>query len=331
MRRLLLFLFVCCRANSSLANEDYIRYQRMLHRADVYIYQQQPASAQLVMDSVLQEYSFVYARHCVKGLQLALQLQDDPRAEAWLQRCLLQGVPLWMLRNNGITAGLWNRPFAAQVIGHADSFYSVYLSCIDTNLRKRVAKMTEKDARRTRRVNNGIVPLRYTVYALSWWRHNRRQAREIASVIRRYGYPGERLIGLPPMLEDSLKTAAFMQKEGINIVLQQREALFMLLHYFSTRRMDMNELLYPEIAKGNLPPMQYARINDYLSINTSDKRYPSYGVHDPGQGKQMDSVDQRRAAIGIYPVEWQLQLQERHKQLRKSNRIESEIIFDTGT
>lgn len=43
----------------------------------------------------------------------------------------------------------------------------------------------------------------------------------------------------------------------------------MLLHYFSTKREDLNALLQPQVAPGNLPPYQYARINDYLSHNTS--------------------------------------------------------------
>lgn len=329
MRCLLLLLFIFGSIRSR-AGEDYIHYQQLLHRADEAILQNNLPEALLIMDSVYSDYTFVYARHCVKGLQLALKLHDDLRGARWLQRCLVQGVPVWMLRNNNITRELWQRPYGPKVIALMDSFRAVYYSRIDTNLRRHVSRMMSKDALRTRRINDGFLPLRYSFYALSWWRHNKLQAQEIAKITLQAGFPEERLIGLPPLLEDSVTLAPYMRREGINLVLQNREAFFMLLHYFSTKRPDMNELLLPQVALGNLPPMQYARLNDYLSFNTSSKRYANYHVHQPRHQENADSVNLRRARLGIYPAEYQMQHENRHNLLRKQGRLEDEIVFDVG-
>ncbi|HTN18764.1 MAG TPA: hypothetical protein VL092_13825 [Chitinophagaceae bacterium] len=313
----------------SASAQDYSAYQHCMNRVDRDIMTKNWASATQRMDSVYRDYEFIYARHCVKGLQLALLQQDEQRAAQWLGRGILQGVPLWVLRNNEVCRPVFELAATQAVLGRYDSLHRVYLSSIDTTLARRIQNMMDADTRYTRRVNDGFILLRHTLYGLQWMRHNKQQARELEQIIRQYGFPEEKLIGLPQSVEDSAELCWFAQREGVEQVLQNRQAFFMLLHYFSTKRKDLNALLLPQIAIGNLPPYQYARINDYLSRNTSAQRYPRY--YDFGSmpdEEDLAGVDQRRDALGLPPYEEQQWKRQLHWDARRSSSLGREILLE---
>lgn len=320
---LLLFLSL------SASAQDYVAYQRCINRVDQDIMKREWVSATQRMDSLYRDYDFIYARHCVKGLQLALRQEDEQRAAQWLGRSILQGVPLWVLRQNELCHLVFTMPSGQAVLARYDSLHGVYLSRIDTALARRIQHMTDADTRYTRRVNNGFIPLRHTLYGLQWIRHNKQQTRELEQIIRQYGFPEEKLIGLPQNISDSGLWAGFMQREGIDLVLQHKQAFFMLLHYFSTKRQDLNALLLPQVAIGNLPPYQYARINDYLSRNTSAQDYPRY--YDFGSmpdEEDLAVVDQRRDSLGLPPYEEQQWKRQLRWDARKNSKLGREILLE---
>lgn len=282
--------------------QDYIDYQRIINRVDNQIVAGDFRAAARRMDSIDRQYDFVFARHCIKGLQLACLSEDESRAAHWMTRCFVQGVPLWMIRNNALTKRTLSWPATGVVVGKYDSLHSVYLSRIDTALSRRIDRLMDRDAFYTRRVNDGAFPLRQTLYALQWVRNNTREIREIEEIIAQYGYPEEKIIGLPAKTGDSAGLARYMRHAGIDLVAQNRQAFFMYLHYFSTKRAGTRtmSLLRPQIAIGNMPAYQYARLQDYLSDVTSAKKYPVY-LEFSALKPWMDTtgLDSRRAAIGL--------------------------------
>ena len=313
----------------STSAQDYSAYQRCINRVDRDIMKREWASATQRMDSVYRDYDFIYARHCVKGLKLALLQQDEQRSAQWLGRSILQGVPLWVLRNHELCRPVFELAATQTVLARYDSLHRVYLSRIDTALARRIQNMMDADTRYTRRVNDGFILLRHTLYGLQWIRHNKQQTRELEQIIRQYGFPEERLIGLPQSVADSAALAAYLRQEGPDLVLQNRQAFFMLLHYFSTKRKDLNPLLLPQVAIGNLPPYQYARINDYLSRNTSAQRYSRY--YDFGSmpdEEDLAAVDQRRDRLGLPPYEEQQWKRQLHWDARKSSKLGREILLE---
>lgn len=203
----------------SSSAQDYSAYQRCMNRVDRDIMKREWASATQRMDSVYRDYEFIYARHCVKGLQLALLQQDEQRVAQWLGRRILQGVPLWVLRNHELCRPVLALPSGQAVLARYDSLHSVYLSRIDTALAHRIQGMMDADTRYTRRVNDGFILLRHTLYGLQWIRHNKQQTRELEQIIRQYGFPEEKLIGLPQSVEDSAGLYWFAQREGVEQVL----------------------------------------------------------------------------------------------------------------
>ncbi|MBL7713504.1 MAG: hypothetical protein JNL13_13615 [Chitinophagaceae bacterium] len=311
----------------SASAQDYSAYQRCMNRVDQDIMKREWVSATQRMDSLYRDYDFIYARHCVKGLQLALRQQDEQRTGQWLDRSILQGVPVWVLRQNELCRPVFTMPSGQAILARYDSLHGVYLSRIDTALARRIQNMIDADTRYTRRVNDGFIPLRHTLYGLQWIHHNKQQTRELEQLIRQYGFPEERLIGLPQNISDSGVWAGFLQQEGVDLALQHKQVFFMLLHYFSTKRQDLNALLLPQVAIGNLPPYQYARINDYLSRNTSAQRYPSYYEFGSAPADaDLGAIDRRRDSLGLPPYAEQEQKRRLRWHYRRSDSLGREIL-----
>lgn len=301
MLRILLSL-LCCGLALPAAGQSYILYQQYFNRADNDIVAGDFRTALQRLDTVGRQYAFIYARHCIKGLQLAVRSNDSARARYWLERAFLQGVPPWIIRRNSITRQALGWPSVGLVLTRYDSLHALHTRRIDTGLAHRIDALMRRDVRYTRRVNEGFFLFRHTLYGLQWIRNNTRQIRELGALTARYGFPEERLIGLPPDIYDSAAMARPLQRMGAGLAVQNRQAFFMYLHYFSTRRPDANALLLPQVSPGNLPAYQYARLNEYLAANTSSGRYPRYHESQAIRpGEDTAGLDQRRAAIGLPP------------------------------
>lgn len=297
IRILMLFLIACSVRASA---QDYCAYQRVINRCDNDIVAGDFLAALRRMDTIDRGYRFVYARHCLKAAQIAYRAGDSERAAGWVRRGLLQGVPAWVVRQNPLCRESLRWPLVSDVLLQADSLHRVYLSRIDTALAREIGELSRLDAWYTRRVNDGFLPLRKTLYGLQWVRNNTRQVRRLERIIRERGYPEEKLIGLPAALLDSAANAGFMRRAGMDLTVQNRQVFFMFLHYFSTKRNGLNELLMPQIAIGNMPPYQYARLNDYLHRATSTSRYPPYFDQRPiPEGADTTGLAARRFAIGL--------------------------------
>lgn len=326
--KLWLTLLACCLSVAGDA-QDYIAYQRVINRVDSDVISGNLSTAALRMDSIDRAYDFVYSYHCIKALQISIKLGDESRAGHWLARSMIQGVPLWVIRSNELTRKIFDLPVGQKIAAQADSLHAIYISHIDTALNRRIRRLMDADAIRTRRVNDGNPLLRHTIYGLQWVHNNTKEVIQLVDIIRQYGYPEEKVVGLSLNLEDSAALTPFMRDAGTDLVLRNREAFFMFLHYFSTKRKDMNDLLLPQVAAGNMPPYQYARINDYLSINTSARRYPRfYHFGRLPEGADPAAVNARRAAIGLPSCEAQLRTERLYLEYRKSGRLNREVILD---
>ena len=303
-----LFLVMVFFVSTVAAAQDYVAYQRVFNRVDDYIATEDWNKALLSMDSVGTKYRFVYAKHCLKALQVACMANDTVRAAYWLSRSFTQGVPPWVIRSNTITAKVLSYPVTTSVLGHYDSLRSIYYANVNLKLAHRTDSMMNIDSKYTRRVNNGFFLVRYTVSGLQWVHNNNRSYRWIKQTISQYGFPGERLIGLPLGIEDSTSAAGkFVRAVGIGLGMEERSAVFMLLHYYSTKREDAMQVFVPALHDGNLPPKYFARINDYNIIVSprKTKHMRECYTHRLNHTENTDSVNARREAIGLNTYEAQ--------------------------
>lgn len=325
MRPLILIPLLFLLLPGSVMAQSYISYQQILNRVDDDLFARAPGQALIRLDSVYHGYSFIYAKHCLKALQIACEVDDSLRAGQWLSRSFVQGVPLWVIRTNELTRKALNWQSAAATLLHYDSLRTVYHAHINKALAAEIDRLLARDYRYTRRVNDGFFLLRYTIYGLQWVKNNKREFKQLAKIIRQYGYPGERLTGLPASLEDSSANARFVRNNGMDIEIQDRRAYFMLLHYFSTRRKDINDLLLPLVDNGQLPVYFYATINDY--IDRAGHGTPYY-THQSPPKQGTEAIDVRRAAIGLQTLEAQQRNRNAVMARRKMGYMNKGIILE---
>lgn len=279
--------------------QGYIEYQRTFNRMDADISRNDLSSACERLDSIYRGYTFVYAAHCIKALQIACVQEDFVRADAWLQKSFLQGVPLWIIRNNAITRTVFENEQTAETLSQYDSLHAVYVVSLNEKVLAVIDSLYEIDQRKTRKVNDGFILLR-PFYFLSWYANNKRQARIIKEITEQYGFPGEQLIGIPGYYQDSAQANKAIDLYGP--VINDFRAYIMLIHYFSNPRPDMNNLLLENVNTGCIPAYQYGALNDFQARwgNRKNRNSRHYNVwHTDSDTTHIPAIDERRQAIGL--------------------------------
>jgi hypothetical protein len=78
---------------------------------------------------------------------------------------------------------------------------------------------------------------------------------QLIPLIKKYGFPGERLVGFNRLSSPD---------DAYNYTFQNNKALFILLHYYSRpKSCKLNPILLKEVLKGNMKPQHYASIIDF--------------------------------------------------------------------
>ena len=308
--------------------QDYIAYQKILNRIDEDIINNNLPNASLRLDTVYSGYQFIYARHCMKALQICCTANDTQRANVWLGKAFVQGISPWMIRANDACNKVLSYPGAQKILANYTNLHKQYLAGIKQPLARQVDSLLKIDYAHTHKVNDGFVLLRHTLYGLQWLRNNKRQFKIINKMIDTYGYPGEKLIGLPDFVTDSAKGYKDYCWLGPDVELQDRRVQFMLIHYFSSPRPGINDKLMPQVHNGNLPARQYAIFNDFMAEN-GRRHYPHYYAWMEYNGKDdIVALNDLRAQIGLNAWQQQQRNKERSNELMKGHRKNKEIILE---
>lgn len=280
--------------------QNYINYHRINNRADECIVNGDYKNAAVKLDSLYSGYSFIYARHCFKALQIACMLNDTANAYKWLSKCFLQGVPFWMIRANDLTTRSLYYPRSQSIINAHDSLYNVYRSHINLPLARTLDSMFVYDQKLTDRVNNGF--FLWKVYDYPRWLHNnKKQFRKVQQFIQQYGYPGEKIIGLPESDLDSLAACKHLASRG-HTYIQRIELQYMMMHCYSNPRKDIRKELIQQIELGNLEAVQYGVYADFM-YEYGRQKYGHYNRYyqwfrDHNQ-EDTTIINARRDSIGL--------------------------------
>jgi hypothetical protein len=327
MKRQLLFLIIFFACNTHA--QDYVAYHRVINRIDQDIVNNDYNTAIARFDSLYESVDFVFASHCFKALQLSCASKDSIHACKWLEKSFLQGVPLWMIRSNDLTKLVLNYASADPIIKHYDSLQHIYNISVNAGLRNRIDSLFEIDQQFTRKVNDGFFLFRYTIHGLRWLKNNKRQFELLSEIIDHYGFPGEKLIGLPKSINDSVYCADHYRHYGP--FLKETHAYIMLIHYYSNPREDINQKLGSNIHAGHLLPYQYGALNDFMA-KWGKKKYKGstyYNVwHIDPNTAHAEEIDQRRIAIGLNDYEQQKRNNMIWDERMKSKKINAEILLE---
>lgn len=320
---------VLCLLRGNVFGQDYIDYQKTINRIDEDIIANDFNTATIRFDSIYNGYEFVFATHCIKALQICCDNNDSVNADKWLVKCFKQGVPLWIIRVNELTKKVTGYSTTQHTLAKYDSLRAIYKASINIELAKQIDSLMTIDQRKTRNVNDGFVLWRYIIYYPQWLRNNKKQFKILDAIIDEYGFPGERLIGLPREYEDSAALAKNILFYGPH--LSDNRAYIMLIHYYTNPRRDINDKLYKDIINGCLPAYQYGALNDFMAKYGKSKygKYNYYNVwHTDPDINNTDSINHRRGLIGLCTYENDQRNKLLWREQRKNKTANAEIILD---
>jgi hypothetical protein len=233
-----------------------------------------------------------------------------------------------MIRNNEITKSSLNYSNTTNTLSSYDSLHNVYLNSIDTSLRKQIDCLIEIDQAYTKKVNDGFILTRGTYHGIRWMRNNKKQVEILKKIIETKGYPGEKIIGLPLPMNDSILSINRFYRNGP--WLRETHAYIMFIHYYSNRRPDINNMLIDQINEGNLLPYQFGSFNDFLA-KWGKRKYNNayYNVwhKDPNADKE-NEINNRRYRIGLNTIKQQDILETISNERVKNRSANSSVILE---
>ncbi len=308
--------------------KDYFQYHELVNSLDEHIILERYSDAIPVLDSIYRNFNFIYARHSIKALQICLRVRDEERSSLWLQKSILGGVPLWYLKHLPSIRSIQEFEKCRIVLSNYDSLHQVYLKRINRKLADYIDSLFEIDQIRTNRVNDGIIPLRYTVYGLQWLHNNKKQWKLIQQVMTTYGFPGEQLIGLPKYYEDT----SIAYRNGIIrfTQLDAYQVYFMLLHCYSHKEKSMNEQLIQAVKSGMMPAYQYAAINDFMA-EYGYKSYRQFYYNEwqtDDDSTHLAQINIRRKSIGLNSYEASLRNDQLNLEKRKRKTYYQDVFLE---
>ena len=316
----LLFLFFNVNA------QNYYRYQRIINSIDEDIISNNLKSALAKADILYNDYDFIYARHCIKALQISCELNDTLKAEIWLKKSFLQGVPKWIIYHNEITKKATTYKNTQQVLLDYSVLHQQHLSKLNLSVRKTVDSLRILDKKYTEKVNSHKNILKLIIYNLQWRRNSKKQVKVLKPLIAKYGFPGEKLIGFV----DTIYNSSNLRKGQWHSYIDKSNAEVMLTHYFSIRRKDLNKLLLPNVKSGYLNPYDYAGYNDFLG-QWGKRRYNNfyYNVwHTDKDKSHLIDIEKRRSEIGLETRERQKEKRTIFLKRMKQKELNNTIIIE---
>jgi len=325
--RTFIYLILCLPL--TLRAQDYTEYQRIFNRIDEDILSGHTSLSIPRLDSVYSNYPFIYARHCIKALQICGSVNDSINANKWLAKAFMQGVPVTVLLTNKLTEKTLHYSTTAKTLHAFDSLHALYLTSYNHTIAHTIDSLLAIDQQKTRKVNSGFILLRYTLYWPQWMHNNKKEYNIINAIINSNGFPAERLIGLPPVYADTTWTIKSFTRFGPNIF--DRRVQTMLMHYYSNPRKDINAVLFRNVVSGYLTPKQYGILIDYMAEYGRGK----YGTYTRSRewfkGKQDNTIAQTEAfryKIGLNTLAQKHRNDSLFNQRVKDKTADQEIILE---
>ncbi|MBL7837917.1 MAG: hypothetical protein JNM67_10405 [Bacteroidetes bacterium] len=323
-----LMLLTFCSIHSNVRALDYFHYQKLVNSLDDKIIESKYEETISTLDSIYNNFNFVYARHCVKALQICLRVRDEERSALWLNKAVLAGVPQWYLKQLTSLRAIHYIPSCKLILKQYDSLHQIYLKRINRKLADYIDSLYDIDQFRTKRVNDGFAPLRISIYGLQWINNNKRQWKLLQQVMTTYGFPGEQLLGLPKMFEDT----SVMFKNNVYRFnqLDAYQTYIMLIHCYSRKTKSINDLLYRAVKLGQMPAYQYAAINDFMA----EYGYKAYSRnyfnqwHTTKDSTMFNDIMIRRREIGLNTLEQKHKNEQVSAGRRKAKTYYEEVFLE---
>lgn len=289
--------------NSALAytqsRSDYSVYHQEVLDLEELLSQGKYAVALDKYERLVESYPFVFLREHKVAAQLALFINKEEKAIAYMRRGIKAGWKWRAIRKNELLSRLKGTEAWKKNKAEYANLRKEFVGRFPQELRAQVRKMFKKDQRKAFRALFTFGPNGQDRYAERHFApHSEQQIGKLKKILSKYGYPGERLVGNSYWMSTILS-----HHNSISTEYNRRDTL-----YASVR-----PALEIALRKGELSPFSFALIEDWYLASSKDRDGDTYGFLQQPTAAQLETTNKRRQNIYLRSVELRNQLVEVEK------------------
>ncbi len=274
--------------------DDYTIYHKQVIQAETLIAEAQYQEAYAIYEGLFQEYDFIFLREYQVASQLALQLNEKEKAKELVKRGVLGGWKLKSIKKNTHLAPLWTKSEWKDFKRTYTILYAQYEDQLNSELKGQVKKMFAKDQRKALLVLFRISSKAQDRYAeKKFAKHSIQQMQQLNTILDKYGYPGERLIG-----PNYWTSTILSHHNSISQTFNQLDP------YYPAMKSQLQQALFT----GYVAPAELALIDEWHRIVKQQDNQAQYGLIKEAQAKDLEHINQLRAAIYLRSTELRNQL-----------------------
>ncbi len=279
-------------SDSNMFNLDFIKYYEGINKARMYMVEEDYENAIKWYKLSFLNHSFEFARDGINAAELAAYVQDERQTLYFSIVCVQRGVELAYFESHPDFEFFRASESWTFFTRRYPALRREYLESINQDIRKEIEQMFLEDQAIRKRYYRWYNLLFRSVIAVEWEALNREQVNRILEITEKYGFPGERLIGIDDAsIHENLSGDRYSC--GLPIVI--------LLHHYSRANPSVSNVLKEAVLSGELFNEHFATISDY-EAEYGQGLYENDGYYHVrfNQTKgDTNAIDMKRKKIGL--------------------------------
>ena len=320
---------IICFSMSFAFSQDYIDFQKNITRAEVAILDSNYTEAATIYYDLFQKNDFVFLGNCVSACQTALVLNNDTLAFYFAERAVKHGLKMNQIESEKTLKLLMAKPQWVPFSSKYDSLRTIYTKSVNWELRNKINELNDRDQLwRDRHEIQWWNILWKPIIKRKWYNELEKIVEiELLPLIKQYGYPGEKLIGI----DEKYMHHKFREEHFNSFMIR-----LILIHYYSINRSLDDTFLIEEIKKGNLHAKQFGDFHDFRASycsedsNAFNELYAQWFCNLKFSKTEVEEINKRRAEIGLGTHEQRLREQKNfieYRKQRNNNKPFVEITY----
>lgn len=284
---ILILLFTIAKTN---AQENYLKYHSKVIECEELIAQGKFTAAINGFDSLFNQYGFLFRRETKVATELSTYQKDYALAFKFIRLGIKAGWTLKHINKSKNLQPLMELPFWSEIESSYDSLHQIYLSRLNTPVKKRVHEMFKNDQKKALGALLRIGQKSKRRYSEKKFApHSEYQLEQMEQILNEYGYPSERLIG-----NDLWGSVILSHHNSISVNYNSKDSLYA----------QLKPQLLTALKQGKISPYELAQIEDWRTAALNDHELTSYGFLGAIQDhKELKTVNNNRSRIGIRSIE----------------------------
>lgn len=294
----------------------FIQYSTLIESGEANILDEDFGAALKNYDQAIKLIDRPLANDCFTALQLAAFLGDKNKFRSFLRKGFSVGLNAVDLKRDSLLNSYIKQNHLDKTLSlKSDKYGKIHSKSINRFLRDTLLKMSEYDDKwKVYYLDSlsAVDPKNEKFYGDKYDSIVSNLVEDkLMPIISKYGYPGERLIGM--------ERVGGYERQPSDYAFTDNHALFILFHYY-TRPKDCkyNDLFHAEMEKGNLNTGHYAEIMDFQAALGEGKfcEVPYYNERqETDDTTQFVDINRRRSKIGLGRFELKTQKYKRGQKI----------------